>query len=65
MILTERERAMLDGAEGPIVAEALDYIVQLGEAFDAERLVDIGISVDPHTVAKLASVAVAFDMPDE
>jgi len=39
--LTEQERAMLDGKEGPVVAEALDYIVQLGEAFDAERLVDI------------------------
>jgi len=32
---------MLDGAEGPVVAEALDYLVQLGEAFGAERLVDI------------------------
>lgn len=41
MHLTDTERAMLDGSEGPVVAEALDYLVQLGEAFDAERLVDI------------------------
>jgi len=39
--LTEREQAMLDGAEGPVVAEAIDYLVQFGEAFDAERLVDL------------------------
>lgn len=32
---------MLDGAEGQVVAEALDYIVQFGEAFDAPRLADI------------------------
>jgi predicted aconitase len=41
MQLTDSEKAMLAGAEGPVVAEALDYIIQLGEAFDAERLVDI------------------------
>jgi predicted aconitase len=41
MRLTEHEKAMLAGAEGPVVAEALDYLIQLGEAFDAERLVDI------------------------
>jgi predicted aconitase len=41
MYLTDQERAMLDGKEGPVVAEALDYLIQLGEAFDAERLVDI------------------------
>jgi len=41
MELTDSERAMLAGAEGRVVAEALDYIIQLGEAFDAERLVDI------------------------
>ena len=41
MRLTEQEQGMLDGKEGPVVAEALDYLVQLGEAFDAEQLVDI------------------------
>lgn len=41
MKLTAQEQAMLGGAEGPVVAEAMDYLIQLGEAFDAERLVDI------------------------
>ena len=33
MQLTDGERAMLDGAEGEVVAEALDYLKQFGEAF--------------------------------
>lgn len=41
MQLTDDERAMLSGAQGAAAAEALDYIVQFGEAFDAPRLVDI------------------------
>ena len=41
MKLTDREKAMLKGDEGEVVAEAMDHLVQFGEAFDAERLVDI------------------------
>lgn len=41
MRLTDKEKAMLDGAEGPVVAEAMDYLVQFGDAFGAEKLVDI------------------------
>ncbi len=41
MRLTGSEQAMLNGAEGDVVAEAIDYLIQLGDAFDAERLVDI------------------------
>src|SRR5215217_5691837 len=41
MKLTAQEQAMLDGQEGTVVAEAIDYLIQLGEAFDVERLVDI------------------------
>lgn len=37
MHLTLSEEAMLDGTEGPVVATALDYLVQFGEAFGAER----------------------------
>lgn len=47
MYLTEQEKAMLDGAEGPAVAEALDYLVQFGEAFGAERLVNISFCIYP------------------
>ncbi|MFH1004159.1 MAG: aconitase X catalytic domain-containing protein [Bacteroidota bacterium] len=41
MNLTKEEQAMLNGEHGKVIAEAMDYIVQFGEAFDAERLVDI------------------------
>jgi predicted aconitase len=51
MQLTPAEQAMLAGAEGPVVAEALDYIVQFGEAFDAPRLVDIAYCHYPAEMA--------------
>jgi len=41
MILTQDEKDMLNGKYGNIKAESIDYIIQLGEAFGAERLVDI------------------------
>jgi len=41
MRLTDDERRMLDGAYGAAKARALDYVVQFGTAFGAERLVDV------------------------
>lgn len=41
MRLTDDERAMLDGAEGPAVAAAMDLLVRYGEALDADRLCDV------------------------
>src|SRR3989339_138206 len=41
MKLTGEEKEMLGGKEGPVVAEAIDYLVQFGEAFGAEKLIDI------------------------
>ncbi len=41
MQLTNDEQKMLDGAYGAVKARALDYIVQFGRAFGAERLVDV------------------------
>jgi predicted aconitase len=38
MRLTDEEKAMLDGAEGPAVAAAMDLLVRYGEALDCERL---------------------------
>jgi predicted aconitase len=38
MRLTDDERGMLDGAEGPAVAAAMDLLVRYGEALDCERL---------------------------
>jgi predicted aconitase len=41
MKLTQEEKEMRQGNYGAAIAEAIDYIIQLGEAFDAEKLVDI------------------------
>ena len=41
MRLTDDEKAMLDGAEGPAVAAAMDLLVRYGEALDCERLCDV------------------------
>ncbi|MEU6646120.1 aconitase X catalytic domain-containing protein [Saccharomonospora sp. NPDC046836] len=41
MRLTDDEKAMLDGAEGPAVAAAMDLLVRYGEALDAEHLCNI------------------------
>jgi uncharacterized protein len=41
MRLTEEEKGMLDGAEGPAVTAAMDLLVRYGEALGAERLCDI------------------------
>lgn len=42
MRLSDRDKAMLDGSDGPANREAMAALVQLGEAFDAEDMVDIG-----------------------
>ncbi|TNC23338.1 aconitase X [Amycolatopsis alkalitolerans] len=41
MILTDEEKSMVDGAEGPAVAAAMDLLVRYGEALDCERFCDI------------------------
>ncbi len=51
MYLTDNERKMLSGDEGPVVAEAMDYLIQFGEAFDATKLVDISFAVYPSEMA--------------
>lgn len=40
MHLTDEERAMLDGRDGPAVQAAMDLLVRYGEALGAERLVE-------------------------
>ena len=42
MLLSDRDRAMLDGAEGGARRQAMEALIQLGEAFDAPDMVDIG-----------------------
>ncbi|MFC2173976.1 aconitase X, partial [Acidobacteriota bacterium] len=41
MKLTDIEKRMLDGSEGETQAKALDYMIQLGRAFDAEEFEEI------------------------
>jgi predicted aconitase len=42
MYLTDRDKALLDGIDGEASATAMAALVQLGEAFDAADMVDIG-----------------------
>jgi predicted aconitase len=42
MKLTADERAMLDGGQGEARRRAMEGLVQLGEAFGAEDMVEIG-----------------------
>ncbi|NLU75348.1 DUF521 domain-containing protein [Streptomyces sp. HNM0575] len=41
MLLTDSDKAMLDGAEGPATAAAMDLLVRYGQALDAEKLCDV------------------------
>lgn len=41
MDLTRSEKRMLDGEEGDLIREAMRFLVALGEAYDAGRMIDI------------------------
>ena len=41
MLLTDQDQRMLDGSQGRLVAESMRFLVRLGEAFDADRMIDI------------------------
>lgn len=41
MKLTDEDRRKLDGARGVAVQHAMEHLVKMGEAFDAEELVDL------------------------
>jgi predicted aconitase len=40
MYLSDEEKAMLDGAQGPAIQKAMELLIKYGEAVDAENLVD-------------------------
>ncbi|MBL4769153.1 MAG: aconitase X catalytic domain-containing protein [Rhodobacteraceae bacterium] len=42
MILSDKDKAMLDGTAGKVAQQALEGLIQLGEAYDARDMVDIG-----------------------
>ncbi len=41
MYLKEDEKRMLSGQDGPLIQAAMQFLVSLGEAYDAEKMVDI------------------------
>ena len=41
MYLTDSEKAILDGTQGPDKQAAMDLLVRYGEALDADRLLDV------------------------
>ena len=42
MELSDHDRALLEGRDGPVPRQAMEALIQLGEAFDAADMVDIG-----------------------
>jgi predicted aconitase len=56
MKLTKEERDIMDGKKGKVLAKVIKTVVQYGEAFGADKLVDLG--GNPHTVLMFGSNAV-------
>ncbi|MBE6661634.1 MAG: DUF521 domain-containing protein, partial [Ruminococcaceae bacterium] len=41
MILTQEQQAMLDGAQGEVLAKVMKTLVMYGDAFGAEKMVPV------------------------
>lgn len=41
MQLSDQDKRMLDGEDGPAARDAMEYLVKFGEAFEADRMVDV------------------------
>lgn len=48
MHLTDEEKGLLDGSQGPVARKCMEFLVAYGEAAGAERLVDLDGTVDLH-----------------
>ena len=57
MTLTPEEQDIMDGKKGEVLAKVMKTVVQYGEAFGADKLVDLG--GNPHTVLMFGNDAVA------
>lgn len=60
MILTDEEKALLDGSEGLARQKAMELLVRYGEALGAERLVDtnnvcVSVTAGAYSTAKPAT----------
>ncbi len=63
MRLSDGDKALLDGAKGAVPRQAIEALVQLGEAFDAEDMVDIGYAhVHPGMAMYLGDVELMEDL---
>jgi len=56
MTLTPEEQDIMDGKKGDVLAKVMKTVVQFGEAFGADKLVDLG--GNPHTVLMFGNDAV-------
>lgn len=66
MRLTDKDKALLDGSEGKVSREATEALVQLGEAFDAPDMVDIGYAhVHAGMAMYLGDVEMMVDLADK
>ena len=73
MLLTSNDKAILDGSRGEVLQKAMEALVQLGEAFDAKDMVDIGYAHvhagmalykgDVELIEELASLGAKMKVP--
>ena len=56
MTLTKEEQDIMDGKKGKVMAKLIKTVVQYGEAFGADKLVDLG--GNPHTVLMFGNASV-------
>jgi len=57
MTLTAEEQDILDGKKGKVLAKVMKTVVEYGQVFGADKLVDLG--GNPHTVLMFGNAAVA------
>ena len=63
MRLSDADKALMDGAKGAVPRQAIEALAQLGEAFDAEDMVDIGYAhVHPGMAMYLGDVELMEDL---
>ena len=73
MLLTSNDKSILDGSRGEVLQKAMEALVQLGEAFDAKDMVDIGYAHvhagmalykgDVELIEELASLGAKMKVP--
>ena len=65
MLLTDEEKAILDGSQGEVMAKIMKTVVAFGETFEAKRLVPLTHGGHMVTSFGLASLQPVFDIMDQ